>query len=86
VGHSYHYTGQAVDFHFQEGLSPKEEFAAVCAMPEFMGIGYYPLWGPRPGWHVDMRSKRVRLYWCRNNSFYHYGFKHIAKALDGNNS
>lgn len=80
---SYHYTGQAVDFRFGNGLTPLEEFAAICAIPEFMGIGYYPLWGPRSGWHVDIRQQATRLYWTHNGHDYLYGFKHIATVLGG---
>lgn len=80
---SYHYTGQAVDFRFGDGLRPMEEFAAICAMPELMGIGYYPLWGPRPGWHVDIRREPARLYWYHDGNTYLYGFKNIILALGG---
>lgn len=80
---SYHYTGQAVDFHFAKGMTSLEEFAAVCAVPDFMGVGFYPFWSPRPGWHVDLRASRTRLYWYKGHSGYLYGFKNIVKAFGG---
>jgi hypothetical protein len=73
---SYHYTGQAVDFHFadQPGMSCIREFAVLAAQPELGAIGFYPGWEPRPGWHVDLRDwTDGRLYWSRTNGIYKYG-------------
>lgn len=80
---SYHYTGQAVDFHFGPGLLPIEEFILLVTYPGFGGIGYYPNWSPRPGWHVDQRlySKSGRLYWVRRNGKYLYSLSELAEEL-----
>ncbi len=79
---SYHYTGQAVDFHFGPGLPPAQEFAILAAQPEFGGIGYYPGWYPRPGWHVDLRDwSDGRLYWIRAEDVYRYGTRPLALTL-----
>ena len=71
---SFHYTGQAVDFHFGDEISCIRQFAALAAQPEFGAIGFYPHWDPRPGWHVDLRGwTDGRLYWVRQNGVYRYG-------------
>lgn len=73
---SYHYTGQAVDFHFEPGLTKLQEFSALAAQPEIGAIGYYPEWQPRPGWHVDVRNwNSGRLYWSRQGGIYQYGVR-----------
>lgn len=76
---SYHYRGDAVDFHF--GVSEKagkklsylEQFVVLSQYP-FGAIGFYPFWN-NPGWHVDLRPwGERRLYWVRNrNGGYDYG-------------
>ena len=58
---SWHYQGKAVDFHFSAGLSLSRELSLLVLSP-FGGIGFYPHWSPRPGWHVDMRP-HPRLFW-----------------------
>jgi hypothetical protein len=79
---SYHYTGMAVDFHFQQGkLSQLEQFMAICQVGGFGGIGFYPEWKPCPGWHLDLRPVKDRLFWVRENSHYIYGWKFLAGVL-----
>ena len=85
AGHSensYHYTGRAVDFHFAPGLSPVREFIILAGQPELGGIGHYPGWYPRPGWHVDLRFwQDGRLYWSRIDGIYQYGSKSLTLSL-----
>ena len=70
---SYHYTGNAVDFHFKKGvLSPAEQYKFISRIPYFQGIGWYPHWDS-PGWHVDNREKPLRWTWVRDA--YNYSTK-----------
>ena len=81
---SYHYTGQAVDFHFGPGLSYLEELLLLVKFNQFGGIGFYPKWKPRPGWHVDMRNynSNGRLYWFYHSALgYQYGASALAHAV-----
>ncbi|MGE4298313.1 MAG: hypothetical protein AB7E47_09825 [Desulfovibrionaceae bacterium] len=72
----------AVDFHFdgQADLSPLEEFALLAGFG-FGGMGYYPDWLPRPGWHVDLRPASPSLVWVRAGGAYRYGPRALAQAL-----
>jgi uncharacterized protein YcbK (DUF882 family) len=79
---SMHYRGLAVDFHFGPGLTPLQEYAVLAAY-HFGGVGHYPFWRPRPGWHVDIRPARPGLMWVRTDD-YHYGWRPFADALAGN--
>ena len=76
---SYHYTGQAVDFRFEPGLSTIEEFLNIVQQPEIGGIGFYPDWKPRLGWHVDLRSSR--LFWTRIEGSYYYDLLTFSRVL-----
>ncbi len=51
---SYHRTGEAVDVGV-DGYNMLDLFLAASRFP-FTGIGVYPLWMPRPGLHLDVRS------------------------------
>ncbi len=64
---SYHYLGRAVDFHFGPGATMAEELEALLAAG-FIGIGCYPGWAPRPGWHADNRPRP--LFWMRTHGVY----------------
>lgn len=64
---SYHYLGRAVDFHFGPDGGADEELEALLAAG-FTGIGYYPNWSPRPGWHADNRPRP--LFWMRQRGVY----------------
>ena len=81
-GNSQHYDGKAVDFHFGRGLSLVEEFALLSSFRAFGGIGFYPDWRPRPGWHVDIRDNAQALLWVRLGDQYHYGASAMARALN----
>ncbi len=84
---SYHYTGQAVDLHFSPPEDPNvvnshlEEFAVIMSFKEIGGVGFYPEWGPRPGWHIDTRNRDVKLLWTRVGGKYYYGIDTILKYL-----
>ncbi len=77
---SLHGQGKAVDFHFAPGLEPVAEFVLLAAFG-FGGIGLYPDWKPRHGWHVDMRSGKTRLFWARLDGRYRYGHEAVGRAL-----
>lgn len=80
---SYHYVGQAVDLHFGVGLTPLQEFLCLAGQPTIGGIGFYPYWSPRPGWHVDVRHwKTGRTYWVRGEHGYFYGWRALAVQLE----
>lgn len=66
---SYHYRGQAVDFHFSPRLPLADQLAAILSVTGLGGIGYYPEWA-HPGWHVDLRDDR--LFWVQRAGRYHY--------------
>ncbi|MGE4296831.1 MAG: hypothetical protein AB7E47_02280 [Desulfovibrionaceae bacterium] len=77
----------AGDFHFGAGpdgyLSPMEEFALLARFG-FGGIGWYPKWSPRPGWHVDLRPDMPAVVWVqRQGTTYRYGHRSLAEALAG---
>jgi len=83
AGHSknsYHYKGMAVDFHFDPGLSALEEFT-LLASHGFGGLGHYPLWRPRPGWHADIRPGASAVLWFFDGE-YHYGWSGLAAVLN----
>lgn len=80
---SQHYLGKAVDFHFGDGLTHLEELALLSCQPEIRGLGFYPGWRPRPGWHADLRADPKRLLWVRSpEGSYFYGFRDLARAID----
>lgn len=81
---SYHYSGQAVDFYFGSGLSVVEEFLLISSISGFGGIGYYPHWTPRPGWHIDLRDHdEGKLYWYHTPRLgYQYGVTALATMLE----
>jgi len=67
---SYHYRGEAVDFHFDPGLTHSRELE-ILETVGFGGIGFYPEWRPRPGWHADIRQGR-QARWVRVNGVYRF--------------
>lgn len=72
----------AVDFHFAEGMTPLEEFALLARF-HFGGLGWYPDWSPRPGWHVDLREDFPAVVWVGQGGAYRYGHKALAEAIRG---
>ena len=85
---SYHYRGLAVDFHFgaaRDGyLTHTSEYVLLAAFRDIGGLGFYPQWAPRPGWHVDLRPPSpagARLEWTCVDNRYTYGPGTILRAL-----
>ena len=79
---SYHYTGQACDGHFAKGgQSYLDELLAFLSFSEVGGLGFYPEWSPRPGWHWDIRQARPKVFWARQRGKYHYGLQELAEAV-----
>ncbi|MFP3910391.1 MAG: hypothetical protein ACLFVX_11115, partial [Archaeoglobaceae archaeon] len=78
------YSGQAVDFYFGSGLSVIEEFLLINSFAGLGGIGYYPHWTPRPGWHIDLRDyDEGKLYWYYTPKLgYQYGIAALATILE----
>jgi uncharacterized protein YcbK (DUF882 family) len=68
---SYHYTGQAVDFHFI-GLDYWTQWGILSSCREIGGLGFYPDWN-NPGWHLDLRPNTFRLTWLCHRHNYTYG-------------
>lgn len=65
TGHSkggYHPKGMACDGNFGPGMTPLQELEAILTQPEIKGIGFYPHWKPRAGWHTDTRPGPEK-YW-----------------------
>jgi len=77
---SYHYTGQAVDLHFEPVVSYAVQMACILSMTQFGGIGFYPDWNS-PGWHLDMRNESPRIVWTRRNSEYLYSPLRLTEAV-----
>lgn len=81
---SYHYgeVAQAQDGHFaDEGQTHLQELLAILSDPDIGGVGFYPGWNPRPGWHMDVRDDVPRVFWVRQNGKYIYGIDALAKAI-----
>jgi len=79
---SYHYRGQAVDFHF-EGLSYLEQFAVISCLTAINGVGFYPWWNS-PGWHIDLR-KEPKFWLCVNKNTYIYDKKDLLIEISNGN-
>lgn len=79
---SYHYTGQAVDFHVDKSVPLETQYSVLSAIRGIGGLGFYPDWN-NPGWHVDIRSGADRLEWRRKNGLYAYGPTVIWNAIKG---
>lgn len=84
---SYHYKGQAVDFHFAPALPREKQLAAILGVHELGGIGWYPDWA-HPGWHVDLRQG-PRLFWVGKSGKYTYfqndhAFSRAAGMMEAN--
>jgi len=67
---SYHYRGMAADLHFASGLDHSRELE-ILETVGFGGIGFYPEWRPRPGFHVDIRAGNL-VRWTRIKGIYRY--------------
>ena len=83
-GHSWnsqHYTGNAIDFHFQSvdpyttQISRLEEVLKYLQVFNRVGLGIYPLWN-NPGFHFDIRGKYAR--WGRIKTIFLDGKKSEA--------
>lgn len=87
VENSLHYVqdsgfAEAVDGHFWDrGQTYLQELLAILSFPEIGGVGFYPHWNPRPGWHLDIRKDVPRLFWVRFDGEYSYGIEQMAKAV-----
>jgi len=59
---SYHYTGEASDFHIEEDLSFYSQVIKMLQILDrlqlsgFIGLGIYPQWN-NPGFHLDIRGR-----------------------------
>ncbi len=70
---SFHYLGEAVDFHFRDWtLPPRGQMRAILDLGSFGGVGFYPEWKPVPGFHVDVR--RTFQMWKKEKGKYKYFF------------
>lgn len=62
---SRHYTGDAVDFHIEDGEPYPLQIAVMndslrrFQVSDRVGLGIYPCWH-RPGFHLDLRPARAR--------------------------
>jgi uncharacterized protein YcbK (DUF882 family) len=81
---SQHYLGKAADFHFGPGLTHEQEMQILIDCLAEMGItgglGFYPHWSPRPGWHIDVRDSGPVRWFRDENDKYHYGFSVMQGA------
>ncbi len=87
---SAHYKGMAVDGHFSaapdtDALSAFEAEYDALRAAGFVGIGFYPGWGPRPGWHADVMDRKgdgSLTEWVRGqDGVYRYGKGVVRQAL-----
>jgi len=78
---SWHHKLLALDFHFGKGLSHFSEFTILSSFSQIGGIGFYPEWSPRPGWHIDLRPYKIRSLWFRVGGDYYYGWEQLARVL-----
>lgn len=78
---SYHYTGQAVDVHFGGVDDMLWLYMVLANFKEIGGLGFYPEWKPKPGWHIDIRRRERRLVWTYRNGAYHYGESKVLNAM-----
>lgn len=73
---SYHYHGQAADFHIKtdkpllDQIRLLEKTLSVLGLNGHCGLGVYPFWND-PGFHLDTRSKRS--FWVFDGKEYRYG-------------
>lgn len=70
AGHSeksYHGKGMAVDGRFGPGKTPLQELDGILTVPGIRGVGFYPHWSPRAGWHLDTRPGPGK-YWIEAGS------------------
>lgn len=60
----------AIDFHVA-GSMPYQDVLQELQASGFRGIGLYPQWHPKPGFHVDMRP--AKLMWvCVGGKYYYF--------------
>jgi hypothetical protein len=79
VNDSQHYVGAAADFHVA-GVPLTEAWLALERFPVFAGVGFYPDWS-NPGFHADVRDKRMRERWMRRGTESYVAFDSQALAL-----
>lgn len=79
AANSQHYLGNAVDLHINEKFTPLEEYRMILTLGCVGGVGWYPDWKPRPGWHIDIRDTPTR--WYQKNGRYIYGELSLMQAL-----
>ena len=75
---SYHYTGNACDFHFIGHKDYVQQYVWITKIPDIKGIGFYPDWN-NVGWHVDLRTKPIR--WAQVKGKYIYDDKVFSDVL-----
>lgn len=66
----YHPKKMAIDFHPIDS-SYRDQFRWLISNG-VGGVGYYPEWKPKPGWHIDSRG--VLTVWKRQYGAYIYLF------------
>ena len=77
---SMHYRGRAVDFHFGGNTNISVRRAIVTAINSgLFGIGIYPEWKPKLGFHLDSRSPYKFNVWKKEGSKYLYLFGDFIK-------
>lgn len=70
---SYHKKGMAVDGRFSPGKNPRQELEGILTVSEINGIGFYPHWSPRAGWHLDIREA-PKVYWIETGKAGKYSY------------
>ena len=77
VKNSYHYKGEAIDFHIK-GMKFSKAWRILNRVVYFGGLGAYPYWN-NPGYHIDIGKFRR---WYRNkNGVYVYHKPIIVSAM-----
>lgn len=76
---SFHYKGQAADFHIQ-GLNVIEQAIYVWSWGAFSGVGVYPYW-LNPGLHVDIRGRRLCWYKGEDNKYHYFKWEEFPKMI-----
>jgi len=82
---SYHYTGQAIDFHIT-GVPLILQYTILTSFRGIGALGFYPYWH-HPGWHLDIRPNDRRLEWLctKIQSVYetkpHYNYDYGAHLI-----
>lgn len=66
---SQHYKGLATDLHSE---ADDVIFLQEAKRLGFTGIGYYPKWKPKPGFHLDIREGKPVYWYSPSNGVYEY--------------